>query len=77
MLAMLCSKPAATKALTGNTIAIALSITLRPAMAIQTAMQTSKLHSTPRKNASCQGSPCLASATLNTVWPIAPPLSSA
>ena len=52
--------------------ATALSTTLRPAIAIHTAMQTSTLHSTPRRNASQAGSPCLASAIRTTVRPIAP-----
>ena len=51
MLAIECSKPAATNAEIGNTIAISLSVTLRPASVIHTAIQTSTLHSTPRKNA--------------------------
>ena len=38
MLAIECSKPAATKAETGNAIATSLSTTLRPANDIQTAM---------------------------------------
>ena len=69
---MLCSKPAATKALIGKTTATALSTTLRPAIAIHTAMQTSTLHSTPRKKASHSGSACLARAIRTTVRPTAP-----
>ena len=51
MLAIECSKPAATKAEIGTTMATALSTTLRPAIAIHTAMHTRMLHSTPRKKA--------------------------
>ena len=51
ILAILCSKPAATNALTGNKITIILSITLRPACAIHTAKQTSTLHIKPLKKA--------------------------
>jgi hypothetical protein len=73
MLAMLCSNPAATKAAMGKTTATALSTTLRPAIAIQTAMQTSTLHRIPRANASSGGSDCFASAMRTTVRAIAPP----
>ncbi len=52
MLAIECSKPAATKAEMGNRMATNRSITLRPASAIHTAMHTSTLHNTPRKNSS-------------------------
>jgi hypothetical protein len=62
MLAMLCSKPAATNAEIGNTIAITLSVRLRPAIAIHTAMQTSTLQSTPRRNAVQNGSSTFAAA---------------
>src|SRR5687768_5493918 len=62
MLATECSKPAATNALMGNTTAITLSVTLRPASVIHTAMQTSTLQSTPRKNAVQNGSAALAFA---------------
>ena len=51
MLAMECSKPAATKAEIGKTIAINLSVTVRPAKVIHTAVHTSTLHSTPRQKA--------------------------
>src|SRR3989338_11408027 len=51
MLAILCSKPAATNAETGKTIASTLSTTLRPASAIHNARHTRMLHSTPLKNA--------------------------
>ena len=54
MLAMLCLKPAATNAVTGSTMATILSVTLRPAIAIQTAMQTSTLDNTPRKKSVSQ-----------------------
>jgi len=51
MLATLCSKPAATNAEMGKTIATALSTTLRPASAIHIARHIRILHSTPLKNA--------------------------
>ena len=72
MFAIECSKPAATKAEIGNTIATALSTTLRPASAIQIAMHTSRLQSTPRKNASVKGIAILADAILSVVSAIAP-----
>ncbi len=76
MLAMLCSNPAATNAEMGNTIATALSTTLRPACAIHTAIQTSTLHSTPLKKAVQNGSAALAAAMLTTSRAIAPPFIS-
>ncbi len=72
MFAMECSKPAATKAEIGNTIATSLSTTLRPANAIHMPKHTSALHSTPRKNASLHGSVVLAAAMLRYGRPIAP-----
>lgn len=66
MFAILCSNPAATNAETGKMIATALSTTLRPAIAIHTAMHTSTLHSTPRKNASQNGRAHLAIAIWNS-----------
>ena len=51
MLAMLCSKPAATKAVMGRRIPIILSTSERPATAIHTARHTSMLASSPRTNA--------------------------
>ena len=62
MLAIECSKPAATKAEIGSTMAMNLSTTLRPASTIHTAMHTSTLHSTPRKNSSDSGIVLLAAA---------------
>ena len=59
-----CSKPAATKAEIGSTIAAALSTTLRPAKLIHTAMQTSTLHITSLKNALTQGKEVFAAAIL-------------
>src|SRR3990172_1662459 len=56
MLAMLCSKPAATKAEIGKTTARILSATLRPARASQTARQTRMLQRIPLKKASQKGS---------------------
>src|SRR6185369_12500641 len=48
MFAILCSKPAATKAVIGNTIAMILSTVLRALYVNQTARQTSPLHKIPR-----------------------------
>ena len=62
MLAIECSKPAATNAEIGKTMAMNLSVTLRPASVIHTAMHTSTLHSIPRKNASASDSEPLACA---------------
>src|SRR5687767_11850749 len=62
MLAMLCSSPIATKALTGGTIASTLSVTVRADIAIHTARQTSTLASTAEKNACVTVSEVLASA---------------
>jgi hypothetical protein len=53
-------------------MATALSTTLRPAIAIHTAMHTSTLHSTPRKNASWRGSEHLSAAISRVVFAIAP-----
>ncbi len=64
ILAMLCSKPAATNADIGKTIATTLSMTLRPANAIHTAMQTKTLHRTPLKKAVQNGMVHLAAAIL-------------
>ena len=57
MFATQCSKPAATKALTGRMMARILSVTLRAPSASHTARQTSTLHRIPRKNAWVTGSP--------------------
>src|SRR4051794_39227129 len=51
MLAIECSKPAATKAEIGSSTTTTLSVVVRAANETQTARQTSRLHSTPRKNA--------------------------
>ncbi|AJR05443.1 hypothetical protein H744_1c0418 [Photobacterium gaetbulicola Gung47] len=72
ILAILCSKPAATNAEIGNTIATALSITLRPANAIQTAMHTSTLHNKPRKKAVQNGNSHFAAAILAYMAAMAP-----
>ena len=73
MLAMLCSKPAAMKAEIGNTMAMNLSVTLRPAYAIHTAMHTSTLHSMPRKKASISGIDTLAAAIFTACCATPPP----
>src|SRR3972149_6625634 len=64
MFATLCSKPAATNAEMGNTMAMILSVTLRPAMAIHTARHTRMLHKIPLKNASQNGREAFATAIL-------------
>src|SRR5690606_11392760 len=63
MLAIECSKPSATNAAIGGTIATTLSTTLRPAAAIQIARQTSTVHSAPRTKATSHGSAAFAAAT--------------
>src|SRR6266567_536524 len=77
MLATLCSNPAATNADIGKTMATALSMTLRPAKAIHTAMQTRTLQSTPLKKAVEKGSATLAAAIRTYSWAIAPSFISA
>ena len=72
MLAIECSKPAATNAVIGIRIATNLSTTLRPASVIQTAMHTRTLHITPRNNAVQNGSDDFAAAICRYVLPIAP-----
>ena len=61
----------------GKTMATTLSMTLLPASAIQTAMQTRALQSTPLKKAVEKGSATLPAAILTYSWAIAPSFISA
>jgi hypothetical protein len=72
MLATLCSNPAATKALIGNTIAMTLSVTDRPPVASHTARQTRAFASTPRIKTTPNGSEVFIAAIVRAVAPTAP-----
>ena len=67
MLATQCSKPMATKAVTGNMQVTILSMTVRPAKPIHTARQTRKLHRMPRQKISSGPRASLPAATA-TIW---------
>ena len=72
MLAIECSKPSATKAEIGKTIARILPDTLCAANDSQIARQTSALANTPRRNASAKSSSTLAVAIATAVAATAP-----
>ena len=74
-MAIECSKPSVTNPAMGSTMARILSVTVWQANDSQTARQTSRLHSTPRKNACLNDSAALASAILTAVSR-EPPISS-
>ena len=73
MLATECSKPAATKALIGGTMARTRSAVVRAESVSQTARQTSVLQSTPSATACAKPSSTLACAMARAVTPKAPP----
>ncbi len=72
MFATECSKPAATKAVIGNTTARILSATVRAAYDIHTARQTSALQRTPSATAWSQPRDVLATPIPSAVSPTCP-----
>ena len=72
MLAMLCSKLAATKAVIGGMMARILSVVVRALKHSQTAMHTSVLHRMPAARAGTKASPVLASPIERMFNPTAP-----
>ena len=71
MLAMECSKPAATKVMMGKKIAQTFPMMSVAAMDIQTARTTIQLQSTPRKNPWTTGRDILPAATWSALPPTA------
>ena len=71
MFAMLCSKPAATNAEIGKTIAAILSKTVRPPVASQTARQTSAFARIPRPKTAMKDRSVFAAAVDRAVTPTA------
>src|SRR5208282_6381782 len=72
MLATECSKPAATNAEIGRIRPMILSVTERPAAAIQTARQTSKLHRMPLKKSVVREGEIFPTAVVSIAKPTRP-----